>query len=210
MSKRLTLEQRIARLERLLKNEARARKFESYESDLDEMGAERDALKIAKQFCEKIGVDSSTLKLIDKGDLVINSPANGWVTVDQYELDQQDPETEDPDARFGFEYYLGRTGYTITVYPTDNAVCLMTADGGLYIDTDGIQFTDDNGNIVAYPLSEWDGFNLSMVDDEGDGYNVEAGDDFRSYRGMLRKHESRQSVVSRIARLEKLLSRKSR
>ena len=210
MNKKFTLEQRIARLERLLKNEARTRKFESYESNLDVDGARANANSIADQFCRMIGVDGATLD--DLGDDVIESPVNGWLTVDQYELCQQDPETRDPDARFAFQYSLDGTDgeYTIIVYPTDKSVCLQN-DGGLYIDPDGNQFTDDNGNIVAFSYpNDWEGFNLSMVDYEGDGYNVEAGDDFRSYRGMLRKHESRQSVINRIARLEKLLSRKSR
>jgi hypothetical protein len=30
-------------------------------------------------------------------------------------------------------------------------------------------------DIVAFPLREWAGFDLSMVDPDDDGYNIEAG-----------------------------------
>ena len=203
MNKRLTLEQRIARLERLLKNEARTRKFESYESNLDVDGARADADRVADQFCRMIGVRGATLD--DLGHDVIVSPMYGWLTIND-----TDEIEEDPDARLAFQYSLdGTDGYTIIVYPTDRKVCLKN-DGGLYIDPKGRQFTSDMADIVAYPLNMWNRFDLSMVDDEDDGYNVEAGDDFMDYYGESRKRESKSSVVNRIARLEKLLSRKSR
>ena len=203
MNKMFTLEQRIARLERAIKNEARTRKFEGFESGLNVDGANAEADRIADQFCRMIGVSGATQ--VDHGHDVMNSPMYGWLTIN--DIDEIE---EDPDARFAFEYSLDDTDdYTITVYPTDKKVCLMNY-GGEYIDPKGRPFTSDMGDIVAYPLSKWNGFDLSMVDDEDDGYNVEVGDNFNDYYDESRKRESRSSVVNRIARLEKLLSRKSR
>lgn len=51
-----TLEQRINRLERLLKNEACAsQKYEDFESDLDDVGARATANHIAAQFGRRTG-----------------------------------------------------------------------------------------------------------------------------------------------------------
>ena len=201
--KNLTLEQRIARLERAIKNEARTRKFESFESDLDVDGARDAADRIANQFCRMIGVSGATPD--DLGHDVIESPMYGWLTVND-----TDEIEEDPDARFAFQYSLdGTDDYTIIVYPSDNAVCLMN-DGGEYIDPKGRPFTSDMADLVAYPLSKWRGFDLSMIDEEDDGYNVEVGDDFNDYYGESRKRSSKPTIGNRVARLEKLLSKKSR
>lgn len=202
MEKKLTLEQRIARLEKVL-NSKKAVKNESFESDLDVDGARVSANRIANQFCRMIGVSGATPD--DLGHDVIESPMYGWLTVND-----TDEIEEDPDARFAFQYSLdGTDGYTIIAYPSDNAVCLMN-DGGEYIDPKGRPFSSDMADLVMYPLSKWRGFNLSMVDEEDDGYNVEVGDDFNDYYDESRKRSSKSTIGDRVARLEKLLSRKSR
>lgn len=201
-AKKLTLEQRIARLEKVMAKPATV-KNESFESDLDVDGARAAADRIANQFCGMIGVDGATLD--DLGHDVIESPMYGWLTVND-----TDEIAEDPDARFAFQYSLdGTDGYAIVVHPTDNSVNLINEDG-YSIDPAGHPFSSDSADLVAYPLSKWKGFDLSMIDEEDDGYNVEAGDDFNDYYDESRKRSSKPTIVDRIARLEKLLSRKSR
>lgn len=200
-AKKLTLEQRIERLEKVMAKQV-AVKNESFESDLDVDGARAAADRIADQFCGMIGVSGATPD--DLGHDVIESPMYGWLTVND-----TDEIAEDPDARFAFQYSLDGEDYTIVVHPSDNAVCLMN-DGGEYIDPKGRPFTSDMADLVAYPLSKWKGFDLSMVDEEDDGYNVEVGDDFNDYYDESHKRSSKPTIVDRIARLEKLLSRKSR
>jgi hypothetical protein len=196
------LERRINRLERAIKNETRTRKFEGFESDLDVDGARATANRIANQFCRMIGVSGATLD--DLGHNVIESLMYGWLIVND-----TDEIAEDPDARFAFQYSLDGEDYTIIVHPTDNSVNLINEDG-YSIDPAGHPFSSDSADLVAYPLSKWKGFDLSMIDEEDDGYNVEAGDDFNDYYDESRKCSSKPTIVDRVARLEKILSRKSR
>ena len=201
-AKKLTLEQRIARLEKVMAKQA-AVKNESFESDLDVDGAKAAADRIADQFCRMIGVSGATPD--DLGHDVIESPMYGWLTVND-----TDEIAEDPDARFSFQYSLdGTDGYAIIVHPTDNSVNLINEDG-YSIDPAGHPFSSDSADLVAYPLPKWKGFDLSMIDEEDDGYNVEAGDDFNDYYDESHKRSSKPTIVDRVARLEKLLSRKSR
>lgn len=199
--KNLKLENRIARLEKLL-NSKKSVKNESFESDLDLAGARHTANRIANQFCRMIGVSGATPD--DLGHDVIESPMYGWLTVN--DIDEIE---EDPDARFAFQYSLdGTDDYTIIVYPTDNAVNLISEDG-YSIDPKGRPFSSDMADIVAFTLPKWKGFDLSMIDDEDD-YNVEVDTDFMDYYDESRKRSSKPTIVNRVARLEKLLSRKSR
>lgn len=186
-----TLEQRINRLERLLKNEARAsKKFESFESDLNEDGARAAANRIAAQFGKMLGVSVTP---DDYGNDVVNSPMYGWLPASAV-----DEIAEDTDARFGFHYTLDDGEYSIEVYPTDNAVNLINEDG-YSIDPAGHPFSSDMADIVAYPLSKWKGFDLSMIDPDDDGYNVEVGDDFNDYYDES-KRQTRRPVKSESAR----------
>ena len=177
-----TLEQRIARLERLIKNEAarKTNKFESFESDLNEDGARAAANRIAAQFGRMVGVSVTPN---DSSNDVIESPVYGWLPVSAV-----DEIADDPDARFGFLYDLDDGEYSITVYPTDNAVGLFNEDG-VAIDPAGRHFTSDMADIISYPLSKWKNFDFSMIDPDDDGYNVEIGDDFNDYYD-----ESKRSV----------------
>lgn len=162
-----TLEQRINRLERLLKNEACvSKKCESFESKLDETGARVAANRIAKQFGRMLGV---SVRPSDYGDDVINSPMFGWLPVSAV-----DEIAEDQDARFAFHYVLGDDDYEFDVYPTDNAVNLINEDG-YSVDPNGRLLSSDDADITAFPISMWEGFDLSMVeDDDEDDYYDEA------------------------------------
>ena len=162
-----TLEQRINRLERLLKNEACvSKKCESFESKLDETGARVAANRIAKQFGRMLGV---SVRPSDYGEDVINSPMFGWLPVSAV-----DEIFEDQDARFAFHYVLGDDDYEFDVYPTDNAVNLINEDG-YSVDPNGRLLSSDDADIAAFPISMWEGFDLSMVeDDDEDDYYDEA------------------------------------
>lgn len=162
-----TLEQRINRLERLLKNEAcTSQKCESFESDLDDVGARATANRIAQQFGRMLGV---SVRPSDYGEDVINSPMFGWLPVSAV-----DEIAEDPDARFAFHYVLGDDDYEFDVYPTDNAVNLINEDG-YSVDPTGRLLSSDDAYVTAFPLRRWKGFDLSMVeDDDEDDYYDEA------------------------------------
>ena len=162
-----TLEQRINRLERLLKNEACvSKKCESFESELDETGARVAANRIARQFGRMLGV---SVRPSDYGEDVINSPMFGWLPVSAV-----DEIFEDQDARFAFHYVLGDDDYEFDVYPTDNAVNLINEDG-YSVDPNGRLLSSDDADIAAFPISMWEGFDLSMVeDDDEDDYYDEA------------------------------------
>lgn len=162
-----TLEQRINRLERLLKNEACAsQKCESFESDLDDVGARTTANRIAAQFGRMLGV---SVRPDDYGDDVINSPVFGWLPVTAVEEIESDQ-----DARFAFHYVLGDEDFSIDVYPSDNAVNLINEDG-YSVDPTGRLLSSDDSVVTAFPLRRWKGFDLSMVeDDDEDDYYDEA------------------------------------
>lgn len=162
-----TLEQRINRLERLLKNEACAsQKCESFESDLDDVGARTTANRIAAQFGRMLGV---SVRPDDYGDDVINSPVFGWLPVTAVEEIESDQ-----DARFAFHYVLGDEDFSIDVYPSDNAVNLINEDG-YSVDPTGRLLSSDDADVTAFPLRRWKGFDLSMVeDDDEDDYYDEA------------------------------------
>lgn len=162
-----TLELRINRLERLLKNEARSsKKFESFESDLDNVGARVAANRIAQQFGRMLGV---SVRPSDYGEDVINSPMFGWLPVSAV-----DEIAEDPDARFAFHYVLGDGDYEFDVFPSDNSVNLISEDG-YSVDPNGRLLSSDDAYVTAFPLRRWKGFDLSMVeDDDEDDYYDEA------------------------------------
>ena len=160
-----TLEQRINRLERLLKNEAcLSKKCESFETDLDDVGARTTANRIAAQFGRMLGV---SVRPSDYGEDVINSPIFGWLPVTAVEEIESDP-----DARFAFHYVLGDGDFEFDVYPSDNAVNLITEDG-YSVDPTGRLLSSDDSSVTAFPLRRWKGFDLSMVedDDEDDFYD---------------------------------------
>ena len=162
-----TLEQRINRLERLLKNEACAsNKCESFESDLDDVGARATANRIAAQFGRMLGV---SVRPDDYGEDVIQSPIYGWLPVTAVEEIESDP-----DARFAFHYVLGDGDFSIDVYPSDNSVNLINEDG-YSVDPTGRLLSSDDSVVTAFPLRRWKGFDLSMVeDDDEDDYYDEA------------------------------------
>ena len=162
-----TLEQRINRLERLLKNEACAsQKCESFESDLDDVGARCTANRIAAQFGRMLGV---SVRPTDHSEDVIKSPIFGWLPVTAVEEIESDP-----DARFAFRYVLGDGDFEFDVYPSDNSVNLINEDG-YSVDPTGRLTNPVDEVSNAFPLRRWKGFDLSMVEDnDEDDYYDEA------------------------------------
>lgn len=175
--RKLTLEQRIARLEKVLNKNAKC-KFESFESDLDEAGARAEANRIAKQFANMIG---SSVRPDDySGGEVILSPMYGWLSVDRAE-----EAADDPDARFAFNYALD-DGFSLNVFPSDGKVNLISEDG-YSVSPDGEIIDYDEADLYASPLSEWNGFDLSMVEDPNEDSYV----DFESCSRRRPRRESR-------------------
>lgn len=179
------LENRLMRLERLIKNEARSsKKFESFESDLDEAGARAAANRLAKQFANMIG---SSVRPDDfGGGEVILSPIYGWLSVDRAE-----EAADDPDARFAFNYALD-DGFSLNVFPSDGKVNLISEDG-YSVSPYGEIVDYDEADLYASPLSDWRGFDLSMVQDPNEDSYVDHYD---------------ESLSRRVARIEKAISNK--
>ena len=180
------LENRLMRLERLIKNEAcSSRKCEGFESDLDEAGARAAANSLAKQFANMIG---SSVRPDDfGGGEVILSPMYGWLSVDR-----ADKAADDPDARFVFNYALD-DGFSLNVFPSDGKVNLISEDG-YSVSPDGEIIDYDEADIYASPLSDWHGFDLSMVQDPNE-------DSYVDYD---------ESLTRRVARIEKAIANNKR
>lgn len=181
------LENRLMRLERLIKNEAcSSKKFESFESDLDEAGARAAANRLAKQFANMIG---SSVRPDDFscGEVIL-SPMYGWLSVDRAE-----EAADDPDARFAFNYALD-DGFSLNVFPSDGKVNLISEDG-YSVSPDGEIVDYDEADLYASPLSDWRGFDLSMVQDPNEDSYVDYYD---------------ESLARRVARIEKAISNNKR
>jgi hypothetical protein len=154
------LERRIARLERLLKNEAGRRRSSvpELEANLDVAAAYEAADIIARQFAKMINAD---IKLVKTED-IIDSPVHGWLTADDV-----DEIRDDEDARFAIQYNVrgnpAFSGYTIVAVPSENTVALVTEDGGSVF-PDGSSY--DEYELHYFPLSKWKNFNSSMLRDE--------------------------------------------
>ena len=185
------LENRLTRLERLIKNEAcSSRKCESFESDLDEEGARAAANRLAKQFANMIG---SSVRPDDLGDDVILSPMYGWLSVDR-----ADKAADDPDARFVFNYALD-DGFSLNVFPSDGKVNLISEDG-YSVSPDGEIIDYDEADLYASPLSDWRGFDLSMVQDPNED----------SYVDYDHSEDYDESLSRRVARIEKAIANSKR
>ena len=185
------LENRLMRLERLIKNEAcSSRKCESFESDLDEAGARAAANRLAKQFANMIG---SSVRPDDLGDDVILSPMYGWLSVDR-----ADEAADDPDARFVFNYALD-DGFSLNVFPSDGKVNLISEDG-YSVSPDGEIIDYDEADLYASPLSDWRGFDLSMVQDPNED----------SYVDYDHSEDYDESLSRRVARIEKAIANSKR
>jgi hypothetical protein len=97
------------------------------------------------------------------GNDVILSPSYGWLSADQYDEISDDRQY----ARFAFQYNIKGTDFDILVFPTENSVELMR--DGYAVDTSGNEFEGESWYDDAYPLNEWKGFDLSMVN-SGEDY----------------------------------------
>lgn len=156
-TRKLTLEERISRLEKVLNAN---RKFESFESKLDEAGARAKANQIASEFGALVGAD---VELDDLGRDVIDSPLFGWLTVDD-----TDEIAEDRDAKFAFQYSLNNGDYTIIVYPSKKAVWLLPDSGYAVDPKTGAVFEPESHVDGAFAFPKWKRFDLSMIHDEDD------------------------------------------
>lgn len=147
-NRKLTLEQRVTRIENILKNKTNvSKKFESFESDLDEAGAKAKADRMAAEFANITGMASFSY---DDSKDVIASPYYSWLSIDQV-----DEINEDPDSRFAFQY--SNSKFTIYVIPTDNTVELLN-DDGMVIDPATGRPLDSDVDVPqdgAFPLSVW-------------------------------------------------------
>jgi hypothetical protein len=182
-----TLEQRIARLERLLKNEASStKKFESFESDLDEDGARAAADRLAKQFANMVGVRLIP-NLKDKD--TIDSPMFGVLNPNKPST--ADEVAEDPDARFTFEYdVVGYPADGVKVRPTDRTICVWRSimDGyngeGAVDPKTGICAWVDWLEDGSYPLSAWKNFSFDMI--HGEDWDDEEDEEYESVKRLLK------------------------
>lgn len=175
--RKFKLEQRINRLERLLKNEARiSKKFESFESDLDEEGACAAADRLAKQFASMVGVRLTPVNTSD----TIDSPMFGMLDVSS-----ADEIAEDPDARFTFDYDVaGYPADTVKIRPTDGTICVWRSiyDGysgeGAVDPKDGECEWEDWLGDCSYPLRAWKNFSFDMIHGDDDWDEDDWDDDY--------------------------------
>lgn len=141
----LTLEQRITRLEKSL---GIKRKFESFESDLDEEGARSKADQMVKEFAHITRMARLTPSKSNNGTIV--SPLHGSLSISDIEKLE-----DDPDARFSFEY--SNSKFTVEVYPTDDTVALLNEDSEPINPKTGRAFDvyGEDPLSYAFPMSVW-------------------------------------------------------
>lgn len=197
-----TLEQRINRLERLLKNEANAsKKFESFESDLDEDGAREAASRLAKQFGQMVGVRLTR----DDQHEIVDSPMFGWLRGHQVE----DIE-EDPDARYTFTYDVdGYPADSVMVRPTEGTICVWrsimngySGEGAVDPKTGMCSWEDWLGDC-SYPLSAWKNFNFDMIHGDDEDWDEEDDEEYESVKRPMKrpvKSESARKPTRRVRR----------
>lgn len=191
----LILEKRLARLENLIKNEAKSKKFESFESDLDEEGARAAADRLAKQFANMVGVRLTPANNTD----TIDSPMFGALNIRS-----ADEVAEDPDARFTFDYNVaGYPADTVKFRPTDGTICVWrsasngySGEGAVDPESGECEWEDWLGDC-SYPLQAWKNFSFDMIHCDDDDWD----DDYDDYDESLKR---------RVARLENALSNKKR
>lgn len=202
-----TLEQRIARLERLLKNEAanKTKKFESFELDLDEDGARAAADRLAKQFSQIVGV-RLTPNLKDKD--TIDSPMYG--VLNPHHPTAAEEVEDDPDARFTFHYDVaGYPADGVMVRPTDGTICVWRSimngyDGEGAVDPEtGMCTWEDWLADCSYPLSAWKNFNFDMIHGDDEDWDEEDDEEYESVKRPMKrpvKSESARKPARRVKR----------
>lgn len=148
MEKKLTLEQRIARLESVLnkksavKNEARKK---NYEATADSEGALDASEAMAAVFERQTGH-----RLASYSDELV-SPMYGTM-----DLDDEIPE-DDPDTRYVFAYTIdGEDDLTACMIPSDNMVQVYWARSGCALNPKtGEWFEADCAQDGAFKMSMW-------------------------------------------------------
>lgn len=157
---RLTLEQRVARLEKILKAESRFVKNESFESDHNAEAARGVADGMAKIFSQMVDA-----RLMPNGTRdIVDSPMYGW---------SRDVEMDDTDARYTFTYDVeGYPGVSVYARPTDNTICVWQSltngsncEGAVDPKTGMCEWCDELSEC-SYPLVAWKNFSLDMIHGE--------------------------------------------
>lgn len=127
----------------------------TFEANLDVNGARNAANQIIAQLSQMLNISAQP---DDLGDDVISSPMNGWLTINDVE-----DINEDPDSRFAFQYSMGE--FTAIVLPSDNSVELIIHDDVI----------DPSGNFIldaecpqdgAFKISKWKKFDPSTINEE--------------------------------------------
>jgi hypothetical protein len=190
----MILEKRFARIENLIKNEARtSKKFESFESDLDEEGARAAADRLANQFANMVGVSLTPDNMTD----TIDSPVYG--TLDAHSASAAEEIADDPDARFTFDYSVdGYPADTVKVRPTDGTICVWRSvydgyygEGAVDPESGECEWEDWLGDC-SYPLSAWKNFSFDMIHgDEDDDYDDDDEYDDDEYDESLKHRATR-------------------
>lgn len=204
-NRKLALEQRINRLERLLKSESSiSKKFESFESDLNEEGARTAADRLANQFANMIGVRLTPANNTD----TIDSPMFGALNPNHQST--VDDIAEDPDARFTFDYTVADyPADTVKVRPTDRTICVWrsasngySGEGAVDPESGECEWEDWLGDC-SYPLRAWENFSFDMIHGDDDDCDDDYDYDDDDYDESLKHRVSqcrRESACKRIRR----------
>lgn len=162
-NRNLTLEQRIARLERMLKDEARnanghiSGSWNSFEDQHNEKDAEKYANMLVKKFMDATGIALRR----DASYPIVNSPVFGWTSSRDL--------NEDPDAYYVFKYDVPNRDISVYACPSKDAVCLWVSlgdesdcEGAVNPRTGECEWEDDIMECM-YPLDMWRRFDLRKI-----------------------------------------------
>lgn len=175
INRKLTLEQRIARLEKAIKNEIREKGHMVYgnnvahtmEQNHDIHGAEATANYFAKKFTELTGIRLRR----DDNHPIINSPMYGWT-------DSLEDLDDDVNSYFVFKYdVVGDNNVSVYICPTlsNKNVGVWSSlgtgsrgEGAINPKTGKCVRTDDIFKTL-YDVYAWENFSLDMI--RGDEYD---------------------------------------
>lgn len=175
MIRKLTLEQRIARLEKLIKNEVHPKlatlkpnEGATMEMTHDVRGARATGRYYAGQFTKETGIALTP----DNTHPIVYSDALGWT--DESDLD------EDPESLFVLKYdAIDDPNISVYFCPTKGKVCVWSSlgtgskgEGAVNPKTGDIEWEDSLMDAM-YPFKAWRGFDLASIhgDDEDNEYD---------------------------------------
>ena len=198
-NRKMTLENRIARLEKLIKNEIREKGHMVYgknvahtmEQNHDIHGAEVTANYFANKFTQLTGIKLRR----DDSHPIINSPMYGWT-------DSLEDLDDDVNAYFVFKYdVVGDNNVSAYICPTlhQKNVGLWSSlgagsrcEGAINPKTGECVWEDDIFETL-HDVYDWENFSLDMIHDEGDDYDDEEFDEsVRRHRRKALEIKSRR------------------